>query len=1150
MAIKVASIFAEISVALNEFKAGMRSVKASFSQLNESAKESEAVLRRAGFALTAISAGAAAIGGTAVKTFAEFQQSIANVASVLDGMDSDFEALESAARKAAIATIFTANQAADAMYVLGSAGLEAGEIFSALEPILALAAATQGEIADTARLVVSNMVAFQIPFRDTTRVANTFAAAISNSQATLDKLINSTKFVSPVARSAGIAFEQMTAALSKLLDAGISASTAGVYLRGILLALQNPTSRAREAIAKLGLTIDDVSPQVNDLAGIIGNLEKANAGAVESGDELADIFGRRYTTAMQVLIRLGAPALREFEAAITGTNKAFELQQVQITTLKGAWLLIKSVVQDVAIAFGKSLLGPLNRVAKVARGLFLILSESFNSLGPNTQAVISGFGAFLGLLVAIVGPLTLFAGFLPAIVNGLKLVGGAIVVAAKGLITLKAGLIIGAVALAAYVAQIFLFKKGMEFGIKRPVDEFIAKQAEFQQMTERSAKFLELYENQATRTGNVIQALAVMFPKAASGMDALGRFTEINTEMVREQIDAQRKLIELESEKNVEGTVAAINELVVANKKLNTSQSENVDLQKEYNKYADEFKEAGMGNAWLQAATKVEKLAASHTDNAKAIDENIKRAAELLDLVGNILGVEGTWEERVDGITKALRERGFALSEYTKELMSTIQFQQAFNKITETSDVRGDKAIQKNADRLRSIQEKTQRDMTAVVAVEGEKRIALMKIEEHQKIAALNRERERLRSTHPDTADSVIDNAIQGVSIATNAKVNAINNASAKRRQEILDEFTEANRAQAAEIEAILAASARRTLNIDQSISQARIGSMKDLNERDAELLRHRYKSRIEQIKLMLEQETNISIEQREKYSKLIMALEEQLQSDLAELRKRHADKKKREDDRYLEEKKREAEESIRGRLIFVDNMISDVSRDLSDVVLDSLFGGDTEADRRMRDRLEDLDEFHRAERIRLAGNASAMIALEREMAERRRKIQQDANEEIGSAWGKLWEGIKRSFIRNILGSLERSLREFVKRALIKIALLKLAESEAAGGNGKLGMLIKGIGMFASLASGNPLPAFAAGAQGGMMDSPVAGPTSGMNLGKRAGGGGGSGVQVVINNDGLMRGAMIMADDPEVMDRVVRNTIEPAMQRVMSEKVM
>lgn len=1145
MAIKVASIYAEIGVTLEKFKAGMRSARASFGRLNESASESKTVLREAGLALTAFSVGTAALGVIAIKTFAEFQQSIANVASVLDGMDSDFEALEQAARKAAVTTIFTANQAADAMYVLGSAGLEAGQIFSALEPILALAAATQGDIADTARLVVANMVAFQIPFRDTTRVANTFAAAISNSQATLDKLINSTKFVAPVARSAGIAFEQMTAALGKLLDAGISASTAGVYLRGILLALQNPTARARGAIEKLKMTLDDVSPQVNDLAGIIENLDEANAGAVESGDELADIFGRRYTTAMQVLIRLGAPALREFEAAITGTNKAFELQQVQITTLKGGWLLIKSVVQDIAIAFGKSLAPALDRISKVTRGLFLVISEIFNSLPPSIQSAVSSFGALLGILISLSAPLLLFAGFLPRLVDGLKLIKASVLKIVAVLATLKAAVILGSIALAAFIAQSYLFGKGMEFGVKRPMDKFIAKQNDFQQMVDRSTKFLKLYKDEATRTGKVIQALAVMFPEAASGKDAIGRFTKIDTNMVSEQIAAQRKLIELEKERNIEKIVDHVNKLTDANKELNATHIENLASQKMMDKAETDHIALGRRGAiiGMEAINKKKDLKKALSENVIAIDENNKKSAEALVILGNMLGIEGTWEERVYKTTEALKKRGFALSEQVKEQMSSIEFQRVFSKIIETSDQRSQRKAARNAERLRSIREKTEREMTIIIEDETQRRIKLLRIEERQEIEALERKRSRLRETHPKLAESVIGDAIDRVRITTLSQIEDAHNDHKKRLEQTLKDLEISNAKTAAAIEAKHETRARRTLSIEQSLNQARIGLILDLNEKDAQLVKHRYESRIEQIKLMLEQEEDLTIGQRVKHNQLIILLEKQLQVDLNALRRRQAEKRKREDASFLAEKKRQAEESIRGRLIFIDNMISDVSRDLSDVILDTMFGGDTEADRRMRDRLEDLDQFHAAERTRLMGNAAAMIALEREVGERRRQIQQEANEEIGSAWTRLWEGIKRSFVRNILSELGRKLREFIADALKRMALLKLAEVEAAGGNSKLGMILKGIGIAASALSGNPLPAVAAGAQAGALDSPAPIPEWGAK--KLAGGG----TQVIINNDGLFRGALVMADDPEIMDRVVRNTIEPAMQRVMSEKV-
>ena len=185
-----------------------------------------------------------ALGASIVKTSASFEQSMANAASVAGATGDEFERMIDIAREMGAKTIFSASEAADALYYMASAGYKVDQMAASIEATLNLASATQYDLAATTDIVIASLNQFSLEASSAERVTNVFAAAIGNSMATMDKLGNSMGYVGPVANSLGYQIEETVAALSILYNAGYDGSTAGTTLRQALVSLMNPTSAA------------------------------------------------------------------------------------------------------------------------------------------------------------------------------------------------------------------------------------------------------------------------------------------------------------------------------------------------------------------------------------------------------------------------------------------------------------------------------------------------------------------------------------------------------------------------------------------------------------------------------------------------------------------------------------------------------------------------------------------------------------------------------------------------------------------------------------------------------------------------------------------------------------------------------------------
>jgi len=231
--------------------------------------------------------------------------------------------------------------------------------------------------------VVSTLNAYQLEATEASRVANLFSAVISGSQATMDRIGDSMKYAATAAAQLNIPLEQITAALGLLYNAGFAASQAGTYLRQGLVRLQKPTREAQLAILSMGLTLDEVNPQMHSLTEVIRAFENAGAGAADKGDELAAIFDVRSAGAFANLIRQGADALDILETKITGTSKASEMAKIQIDTFKGSMKLLESALQETAIQIGES----LQPVLRAIQYTLTNVTKAFNSLPPVFKSI-------------------------------------------------------------------------------------------------------------------------------------------------------------------------------------------------------------------------------------------------------------------------------------------------------------------------------------------------------------------------------------------------------------------------------------------------------------------------------------------------------------------------------------------------------------------------------------------------------------------------------------------------------------------------------------------------------------------------------------------------------------------------------------------
>ena len=373
-----------MKIRLDEIEKNKRAVLQNLDELNTKIREklnpAKAMLGQE--IESAIMAPLKAFASSSIETFSQFQQSMQNTFSVMGANANDMQLLEEAAKKMGETTRFSASQASQALYSLGSAGQSATEAVNSLQGVLQLAGATGSDLAYTSETIASTLSQFNLEAGKAGHIADVYAKAISKSQANMTKLSYSMKYVGPVASGLGISLETTTAALMKLYNTGYGGEQAGTYLKQAFQKLASGTNDLKTKLQELGISYEEVNPQTRNFADIINTLKEKNIGVTES----IAIFGETAGGAMAKLIEEGGDAIATMEGLLKSSEgAAAEMQNIQNASFANTKAELSSAMEAVQITIGSVLEPAMNGLLTGVTNLL----KGFNSLPVGIQTFIT-----------------------------------------------------------------------------------------------------------------------------------------------------------------------------------------------------------------------------------------------------------------------------------------------------------------------------------------------------------------------------------------------------------------------------------------------------------------------------------------------------------------------------------------------------------------------------------------------------------------------------------------------------------------------------------------------------------------------------------------------------------------------------------------
>ena len=312
-------------------------------------------------------------------------------------------------------TQFTASDAAEGMGFLAQAGLKAEEIVSALPESLKLAAAAQVGLGESSDIVTNVMAGFGLAVDELPRATDVLTKAFTSANTNLTQLAEAIKFAGSTVSSGGVGFEEGTAALALMGNAGLQASIAGTSLRGAVARLLSPTAKNAAIMKKLGINLKTAEGQMKPLSEVVRQLTPH----VKDAGLFMQLFGQRAGPGMLVLTRQGVPALQKLTEELKNSGgTADRIAKAQMKGFIGSMRELKSAFEAIQLAIAESgLLKFVTDIAKRLASWFRELSKTnpkilkWGTIIAGVTAVVGPLLAALGLMVAAITPLiALFAG--------------------------------------------------------------------------------------------------------------------------------------------------------------------------------------------------------------------------------------------------------------------------------------------------------------------------------------------------------------------------------------------------------------------------------------------------------------------------------------------------------------------------------------------------------------------------------------------------------------------------------------------------------------------------------------------------------------------------------------------------------------------
>ena len=395
------SVVVRLKAQADDYVAGMEKAASATREVGTEAeklaqqRQSFEMLGRSALAMGAVAAAGVAL---AISKWADFDQAMSNVRAATHESEAGMEQLSNAALDAGARTVFSAEEAANAIEELAKAGVSTADILSGgLDGALDLAAAGGLGVAEAAGIAATALKTFNLEGTDMAHVSDLLAAGAGKAMGDVTDLSAALNQSAMVANATGLSIEETTAGLAAFASQGLIGSDAGTSFKSMLQALTPTSGAAADKMKELGISAYDQQGKFVGLAEFAGQLKSSLSDLTVEQQQAAlkTIFGSDAIRAATVLYSEGESGIQKWIEAVDDQGYAAETAAARLDNLKGDLEALGGALDTALIKTGEGADGPLRAMVQWITDAV----DAYNDLPPAMQSVALG----AGILAAAVG---------------------------------------------------------------------------------------------------------------------------------------------------------------------------------------------------------------------------------------------------------------------------------------------------------------------------------------------------------------------------------------------------------------------------------------------------------------------------------------------------------------------------------------------------------------------------------------------------------------------------------------------------------------------------------------------------------------------------------------------------------------------------
>jgi TP901 family phage tail tape measure protein len=276
-----------------------------------------------------------------------------------------FAQLETAARAVGKTTEFAAQQGAEGLLSLVTAGYNAEQSIGALPKVIDFASASTLDLAQSSDIASNTLGTFSLRSVDAAkntanmgRVMDALSRAAADSTTNVAELFEGISMGGSFASTSGASLETFIALQGVLASKSIKGAEAGTAIRNSYVHLVKQTKEAKDAMARLGVRVAKTKDGKVDLIATIGRFEQATKKltASQKAEAIQTIFGSYTSGAFLALMGAGAGTISKFERNLRrakGTTQ--EMAEAMRKTDAARLARVFNVLKDVRLSVFKAI---------------------------------------------------------------------------------------------------------------------------------------------------------------------------------------------------------------------------------------------------------------------------------------------------------------------------------------------------------------------------------------------------------------------------------------------------------------------------------------------------------------------------------------------------------------------------------------------------------------------------------------------------------------------------------------------------------------------------------------------------------------------------------------------------------------------------